>query len=308
LDKLETWENKRTGLLKEISSIEGQDPVAQTQSLKQEANNLQDEIKDMELRLSQMKTRHRQLLNEITDMENSVESKLSSYKSSLSLLQKDVQSFLDHPPARDRQRATETSTFLALPPKRRTLEMAKEYWENDYTKLKQRLRSVRKDHTALEEGAIVWKDVVTKLTSFERFLRGEMKNIGNGNQVGKGKERAKSDPETILSRMDTTIQFVEDKLSLAESKKWSLLMICIGAELEAFREGRRIFEHIFSSAGDTQLHESSRHQKDPFETDDESNDGTVNALNASLHQSMYDTDDDGPGPDLMMTHQEEDTE
>jgi hypothetical protein len=47
----------------------------------------------------------------------------------------------------------------------------------------------------------------------------------------------------LISRMDRTMFYIESKLKLAESKNWKLLVCCIGAELEAFKQGREILEN-----------------------------------------------------------------
>jgi hypothetical protein len=299
LEQLEGWENKREGLRKTITDIESEDTKAKVQSLKEEANHLQDEINDMELRLAQMRTRHRKILDEIDEKENSVQSKLSSYQASLDLLEKDIGWFLANPPPR----TPKDSTFMTLPPKRRTLEMAKEYWEAEYTQMKRSRKSAKRDRVALEEGAAVWKDVVAEILSFERFLAGEMENMS---QSMRDNHNRKSAPSHILSKMNATIKFIEDRLQLAEKKKWRLLEACIGAELEAFKQGRDIIQPTSSSAEDSPLEESNREEVGHQETEELV--GVVDTHSASLHQNIYDTDDDGPSPDLMVSRQEDDTE
>jgi hypothetical protein len=299
LEQLEGWGNKREGLRKTITDIESEDTKAKSQSLKEEANRLQDEINDMESRLAQIKTRHRRILEEIDETENSVQSKLSSYQASLDLLEKDIGHFLANPPAR----TSRDSTFMALPPKRRTLEMAKEYWETEYTQMKWSRKSAKRDRVALEEGAVVWKDVVAEILSFERFLQGEM---GNLSQSMRGDHDSNSGPKDILSRMNATIKFIEDRLRLANKKKWRLLEACIGAELEAFKQGRDMLEQTFSSTQDSPPEEEG--QEEAGHEDEEELVGVADAHSVGLHQNMYDTDDDGPSPDLMVSRRDDDTD
>lgn len=304
LEQLEGWQNKKEGLRKTITDIESEDTKAKSQSLKEEANRLQDEINEMELRLAQMRTKHRKVLDEIGETENSVQSKLSSYQASLDLLEKDIGYFLANPPTR----TSKDSTFMALPPKRRTLEMAKEYWETEYTQMKRSRKSAKRDRIALEEGAVVWKDVVAEILSFERFLAVEM---GSMNQsMLDTHTSSKSGPGEILTRMNSTMKFIEDRLRLAEKKNWRLLEACIGAELEAFKQGRNMLEQMFSGAEDSPPEVLERGD---LKHGDEIGDGEElgvlqNAHSLGLRQNMYDTDDDGPSADLMVSRRDDDTD
>jgi hypothetical protein len=310
LEDLEQWEYKKSGLRKEIESIEKEDIGVRTRALKEQADKLQQEITDTEQRLSRMRTQHRQLLDEISDMDNSVQSKLSTYKSSLAMLEKDVQTFLKSPPIKTGLYSRRDSTFLSLPTDRRTLEMAREYWDGEYTATKRRRKTVRKGQAALEDGAVMWKEVVTEITVFERFLKQETSGLGKD---GKGKGPA-TEPADLLARMDETILSIEGKLKEAESKNWKLLEVCIGAELEAFRQGRDMLEDAFSQAQDNNRNvenwaKNSGHEHSELEHEDGGHEDAdvVEAQNGGVLQPLYDTDED-PSPDLMISHQDDDSE
>jgi hypothetical protein len=315
LEELDRWNSRRTGLKKQITEIEQQDTATKAQSLQKEADSLLQDIIDTEQRLARMRTRHRQLFDEISELENSVQSKLSSYKSSLAMLEKDVDIFLANPPIKSSMSSRkDDSTFVSLPPKRRTLDMARDYWESEYTELRRRRKVVKRGRTALEEGAVVWRDTIAEITTFERFLQKESKGLGPVN--GKGKDRAATtDPADIIARMNKTIQVVEQKLKLAESKKWKLLEVCIGAELEAFKEGKELLEATFMGGHDSQSGLENWSETSPpgdsgFEQDEDEDvsERALDAHGAGLHQRMIDTDDDEPSADLMVSHQDDDTE
>lgn len=316
LEQLEGWDVKREGLRKTIEEIGGQDSKAKAQSLKEEAGRLHEEILDLEARLAQMKTRHRQILEEVDEMENEGLSKLSSYKASLGLVEKDIAYFLKNPPTNTRKE----STFMALPPKRRTLEMAKEYWETEYTQMERNRKSAKRDRRALEEGAVVWKDVVAKILSFERFLAKEMGSMNQSMLETRSPSPAetRSGPAEILSRMNGTMKFIEDRLRLTEKKKWRLLEACIGAELEAFKQGKDMLEQTFSEAGagaeekeeDEDYPPEERLREDADQEDmGEGLLGNLGPNGSGLQQqSLYDTDDDGPSADLMVSRGGDDTD
>jgi hypothetical protein len=304
LDDIKVWERKRAGLRKEIESIEHEDVGVRTRALKEQADQLQQEITETEQRLSRMRTQHRQLLDEISDMDNSVQSKLSTYKSSLAILEKDVQNFLRNPPIKQSLHSRRDSTFLTLPSNRRTLEMARDYWESEYKATKRRWKNVRRGQTALEEGAVVWKDVITEITGFEKFLKQESSSIGQ-NEKGKA---AATEPPDILAKMDETIISIEAKLKDVESKNWKLLEVCIGAELEAFKQGREMLADAFSAAHSSNLDveawaSTSGHGASGFQQDED--DASLDVHDDGLLQPLYDSDND-PSPDLMVSHQKDD--
>ncbi|QDS68806.1 hypothetical protein FKW77_006084 [Venturia effusa] len=315
LEQLQGWDVKRERLRRTIDEIEGEETKAKARSLKEEAGRLQEEILDLEARLAQMKTRHRKILEEVDTIENEGQSKLSSYKASLDLVEKDIAHFLRNPPT-----TTKESTFMTLPPKRRTLEMAKEYWEKEYAQVERGRKSAKRDRKALEEGAVVWKDVVAEILSFERFLAKEMGTM-NQNMLktrNYSPEKQKTGPAEILSRMNGTMKFIEDRLKLAEKKKWRLLEACIGAELEAFKQGRNMLEQTFSEekaeAEQKEEHECSPAAELLNEDADQSSLGegilsTVDTNSSALQrQNLYDTDDDGPSADLMVSRGGDDTD
>ncbi|TID22769.1 hypothetical protein E2P81_ATG01901 [Venturia nashicola] len=316
LEQLEGWAVKRDGLRKTIEEIEGEDSKTKAKSLKEEAVRLHEEILDLEAKLAQMKMRHRQILEEVDEMDNEGQSKLSSYKASLDLVEKDITYFLKHPPTNTRKE----SPFMALPPKRRTLEMAKEFWETEYTQMERSRKSAKRDRKALEEGAVVWKDVVVEILSFEGCLAKEVGNMNQSMLSGRAPSPAESKlgPAEILSRMNSTMKYIEDRLRLAEKKKWRLLEACIGAELEAFKQGKDMLEQTFSE-GEAEAEQKEEEEDSPpeelFKEDadqEELGEGLLGNLGTNgsglQQQSLYDTDDDGPSADLMVSRGGDDTD
>src|SRR5690242_2412256 len=169
VEKTESWTQKRARLESKIQGIEGEDAGANTQALQTEASKLEQDIRQKEEELWLLKRRQRQVLDELADTQNSKEAKLSSYKTSLSMLDKEVSGFLARPPSRDHVPLS-TSPFPTLPHKRRTLEMAYEYWQDEYTRLAEKCEEVDVERAALEEGSILWSDTVKKVADYEASL------------------------------------------------------------------------------------------------------------------------------------------
>ncbi|EAU34421.1 conserved hypothetical protein [Aspergillus terreus NIH2624] len=210
----------------------------------------------METRLSQMKARHRHVLEEISQLDNSVESKLSSYKASLSLLKSKIQRFLQSPPVEPYPVNPEQTAFYSLNPKRRTLDMAKEYWDTEQSDLQRRQEEITAEIQALEEGGGVWKQVVGEISGFEKRLRATMRqSIERQSQLLNPDESphdqaAAGEIRNILEDLSNTTTGVEHHLEIAEAKDWRLLICCIAAELEALREARSLLLDAFGVTED----------------------------------------------------------
>jgi hypothetical protein len=331
LQQLEVWTIKEHGLKEKITAIENEDKGARAEELKNEVSKLELEIQEMETRLAQMKTQHRRVISELADVENSVSSKLSSYKTSLYMLQEDVQAFLKSPPATT-DRRNKDSPFLALPSNRRTLEMAKEHWQSDVEELRKQRRAARRDLAALQDGAEAWREVVAVITEFEKYLREEITKLAHTPtppMASKGKGPASpppTSPRDLLARTDAVLQTIEEKLDLAHEKKWRLLEVCIEAELRALEQGKEMLEqmlgiqHTDNTPPSLIDGDESEPEKEPSTQSSGAKDIFASAAegfsnlaashmsqSAALRKSMYD-DDDGPDPELLFTRPSDDTE
>lgn len=307
LQQIDAWERKQTGLQREMREIEEQEGGDGVQSLQSEADKLSGEIQEIEIRLAQMKTRHRKLLDEISSIENSVQSKLSSYKSSLSMLEKDIQQFLETAPDREDQSASRTSPFLMLPPKRRTLSMAKEYWQDKLNDIERTRKDAQVEKDALDEGAMVWKEIVNSVTDFEASLKEEMVVIVKEQD----KEKVAQQTVDLGKRMDRTLQSIEERYRMADERHWKLLVCCIGAELEAFKQGKEILESLF--APQTEEDGTNGHTvspgpsmpPEPKKTSARSSPRRKSRLSSPPAKKaiLVNDSDDDPDPELLISHQ-----
>jgi hypothetical protein len=300
LDKTLRWSQKRARLQGRIRDIEGENLDGRGKTLQEEASKLETEIRLKEEELWSLKARHRRILAELAESENSVEAKLSSYKSALSILDKEVGGFLRKPP-KSRHVPLSPSPFLTLPPSRRTLEMAQEYWQDEHTRLAERCDEVDRDRAALDEGAVLWDDIITKLVQCEDSLQGQLR-------------RTDIDPSGVLSEMEGTINYLETKLEVATSRNWNLLVCAIGAELEAFKQGKTLLAEMVSVG-----RKGKEKKPDLVETSPSSNTRTKAEessptrecnrspprLSALSPPKFLDLHDEDPDPELMISHQDE---
>lgn len=307
VEKTESWTQKRARLETNIRTIEGEDAGAKIQALQTEASKLEQEIRQKEEELWALKRRQRRVLDELADTENSKEAKLSSYKTSLSMLDKEVSSFLARPPNRNHTPLS-SSPFPTLPPKRRTLEMAHEYWKDEYTRLAEKCEEVDVERAALEEGSILWSDTVKKVADYEASLQRYMQKVS---------KNGAADPKRLLDQMDATIAFLNEKLEHASSRSWNLLMCAIGAELEAFQQGRDLLhEALGVKRKGKEKATSSLVELEDFKPTGEEMTGSAIRIGRSPPKpappkaSLFETDDsnDDPDPELMISHQDTDTD
>ncbi|KAL2870249.1 uncharacterized protein BJX67DRAFT_278941 [Aspergillus lucknowensis] len=277
LNEIEIFNSKKSRLERSISAINEIRESQRSSELRDESSKLEMEIHDMENKLSQMRARHRHVVQELSQIENSVESKLSSYKSSLSLLESDIQRFLKNPPVKPSAKNNDRDSFYSLKASRRTLEMAQEHWEQEQSELRRRQEDVVAEIDALEEGGGLWKEVVEHISGFEKRLRATMRrSIQTQSQLlqargPSGSKRENSLIRGIMEDLSQTTELVERHLEHAEEKDWKLLICCISAELQALREAREMLlkafdvseEDVWPSTGRSQDDHSGNTSHDP---------------------------------------------
>jgi len=303
-DQTERWSAKRSALEKKIKAIEHENAGSKADTMRDEAKKLEQDIRRKEEELWALKSKHRRLMNDIADVENSVEAKISSYKMSMHLLDKEVAMFLARPPDADHLPLVD-SPFVTLPPKRRTLDMATEFWQEEHTRLEEKCQEVDVDRSALEDGSVLWRTVVVKVTEFEKELPRILQRVAeNGN------------PSELRDQMDRIIEYLEKQVELANSRRWNLLVCAIGAELEAFKQGREVLSASLGlpteiGGGELDKHEAKRasHSEDMKELQlDDALSGRSHMAPVKPSPKFFDTDDEDPDPELLISHQDTDTD
>lgn len=308
VEQTESWTRKRAQLETKIECIEGEDSSVKIEDLQVEASKLEQDIRQKEEELWALKRRQRRVLNELAETENSKEAKLSSYKASISMLDKEVSSFLARSPSRSHAPLS-SSPFPSFPPKRRTLEMAHEYWQDEYNRLAEKCEEIDVERAALEEGSLLWNDIVQKVADYEASLQRYMHRVS---------KRGAADPARLLEQMDATVSFLSEKLEYASSRSWNLLTCAIGAELEAFQQGRDLLHEALGvkRKGKEKATSSLVELQDFKPPPEEEMTGSAIRIvrsppkPAPLKPSLFETDDsnDDPDPELMISHQDTDTE
>ncbi|KAK0649284.1 hypothetical protein B0T16DRAFT_327336 [Cercophora newfieldiana] len=279
LAQLRKLSARRAGIAEELGALEAEEeePLArELRELGEERDGVKGEIAELEERLVGLRNRRRWLDGRIEDVRNRREAGLSGYKGALREVEGRVSALLSKPPikpldleviASSRAQGSENGShvgehneqspggteFLRMRPERRTLEMARDWWESEVSLLERRKEEVDKERVALEEGVEVWKSVARLVTDFESDLRREI----NGNFGDRGEGADTSSPSASseqamyaqLGKMAAVIEGLEQRLRIAEDKGWNLLLCAIGAELAAFKEAEQMLRQALREAG-----------------------------------------------------------
>jgi len=288
LERVDLWGKRIEGVRNQLSEYsvgvnqaEGEGEAMEISELRTEERAVENEIREMEDRLTQMKARKRWLGERIKESVNKREARLSSYRGALREVESEVKEFLKRPPINASIVMGDEEGFSALPPGRRTLGMAKEWWNKEVSQLQLRKQEVEKEKSALEEGVQMWEESISIVTEFEDDLRKQMAS----NEV--------QDVEKLrnqIGKMGGVITKLGETLSIAEERGWNLLICAVGAELEAFKEGEGILRGALGMS-----------QHDDGQSQDGHEASSTNGLN-DLHPGLKrsescerdESDDDGP--------------
>ncbi|KAH8816500.1 hypothetical protein F5884DRAFT_225706 [Xylogone sp. PMI_703] len=313
LEKIKGWEDQIEGFKMELSGTgkasKGQvSESSEIEDLEREERAVDAEIRDLEDRLAQMKARKNWLSERISARVNRREARLSSYRFALKETQSEVKEFLSRPPLAPSVVMGEEEGFMALPVSRRTLEMAREWWQKEATALEERKGAVEKEREALELGAKVWDQAMGTVVEFEDEMRKQM-------------QEQMTDPESSLmvlkqqvENMGNVIRKLQSSVRLAENKGWNLLICALGAELEAFKQGESILRGALEniegpeSANERERGEDIVEESEANSTDDE-HDSLPFKRDSQLQKKdsnvSRESEDDGPNlAELLVDHSE----
>jgi hypothetical protein len=323
LQQIESWDTKRGRLEEASSNVDSDEDTIRVQRLRKEADSLQDSIQEVEMQLADMKGRHRKLARKIAAVENSTQAKLASYTQSISLLEADVQKFLSIQPSTVPARPDAADGQLSvwqLPPKRRTLEMAKEFFAGERDTLNEQRRLVEQEKEALDLGGLMWKDVAVTVTDFEKKVRAEMSGTDMANSGHAWDDSPQTTPterlRELLVQMGTVIEDLQAKSHKAEENNWKLLIAAIGAELDALEQGKNILGSVLGeSQPEPEPVSVNEDARDDIAISDLDSGDEIRGLDKSFETARRrasngtrgDTDDE-PDPELLFSRQDTDTE
>jgi hypothetical protein len=283
LSRLQRLASRRDSVLQELHMLEedAQEPLGvELRELRAEQQDVNIEIHNLERRLVDLRQRNRQLAEQIHDVGSRREAGLSGYRGALHEADTQIAEIMRRPSVRpldleairkippggstvqrgDVQLESSSSVainFLNLRQDRRTVEMAKDWWDEEIRILEYWRMEVEKERKALEAGENIWRETVESVSKYEQELRRELRNddepfTGGADEGVPTKADPKAALRIQLAKMSTIMTGLEQRLSTAEKNGWNLLICAIGAELEAFRQGEHMLEEALQVANNGQ--------------------------------------------------------
>lgn len=270
LARLDSLGTRRTGIYEALKLLENGDEEPLGQELRKlgsEHESIDNEIQQLEKKLLGMRKRRRWLKERIDDVKSKREAGLSGYRGALKDVDAEINALLHRPLvqpldqemlSRGKDSDEEAGSaggleFMRLIPQRRTVGMAKAWLEAEIEILEQRTAHIGEEQQALEQGSIIWQEVMALVTDFELRLRETMKagtSSSTASLVSDGK-KASSQEDLMRSQlplMGEVVTELTQRMRVAESKHWNLLICAIGAEWEAFKEAHDVLKGIVDGA------------------------------------------------------------
>ena len=242
--------------------------------LQAQETELSHEIQELEDRLANLRAKQRHLKGEIELKTNHLDANLSSYKTALEDVDKDIHSrFLRTDPLSPASSTPpqgilsfshvfplsklsdpsfkENQNVWTLPLSRRALPLVRVNLETRITGLTQRLQASDLEAHASAEGAQLWTSVLETLERTEQVIRETM------SRQQEVLDRADLDEERRKAVLEgdtrALIRLVEDALGglrhaeeLARGREWKFLVCAIGAEAEALLRGREVLFRLLA--------------------------------------------------------------
>jgi hypothetical protein len=259
LRKVSGRQNKVTTELKLLEEDDDEPLGKELRELEAKRGSLTQEIKELEERLVGLRDKRRWVDDRIHDVRNRREAGLSGYRGALKDVEAEVNAIVRRPPVKPLDREfwrglggneggegdlePGGEEFMSLIPERRTLDMAKTWWEAEIRALEKRRKEVDKNREALERGEEMWRETMDLVNTYESGLAKLTKGHISVPVIAKGKEKDDGQGgivQHLLSEMGAVTGALEHKLQVAEKNSWNLLICAIGAELDAFKEAERV--------------------------------------------------------------------
>ncbi|KAI0158324.1 hypothetical protein GGR57DRAFT_43680 [Xylariaceae sp. FL1272] len=249
LSRLRNLSSKRSNIVTEMKAMESDQPLKrEIQKMQDQHRTVCSDIEKLEHQLRVLKQKKTRLEQRITEAKSRRESELSGYAGALKECDKRIKDIMDFPSISvlevegllskdadlkallgDHMSGFE---FLSLRPERRTLPMAKDWWEGEIKVLELRKTAVDRERNALDEGAQLWADVIGRLDAHDQHLSLAMTALAS--YAARPEKRGGEAEGTLKKQYElskSTMTDLEDLQNYTEAQGWNLLAAGLGAEL-----------------------------------------------------------------------------
>ncbi|KAJ8106156.1 hypothetical protein ONZ43_g7157 [Nemania bipapillata] len=265
LSKLRNLTTKRNSIVAGMNAIEsdsGQPLRNEIEKMEHQHRAICDDILKLEERLHGLKRTKNRLEGRIAEARSARDSELSGYKGALNECDKRIDDMMTYPgvsvleveglmvqDADLRALAGQHISgfeFLSLRPERRTLPMAKDWWEGEVQVLELRKVAVDKERAALEEGTQLWQNMLSRLEEHDQHLKSTFDAMSAYAAMQPQLQRRRQEQTSsstnlgeILKGQYTkcteTAHELEELYVYAETQGWKLLVTALGAEINYFQ-------------------------------------------------------------------------
>ncbi|RYP45324.1 hypothetical protein DL768_008308 [Monosporascus sp. mg162] len=265
LSKLAMLKTQHQQIKKDIHEIEKDpaDPLTnEIRTIEGELQTVSSQIEEYKRLLRGAEQTKAALERRLEEAKSEAESRLSGYKGALRECEAGMRDLVRRPgirvlePAQFRDQGEDgeaaaaaaadghiTGTeFFRLRPERRTLPMARDWWEGEVAVLERRRAAVERERAALEEGERVWADVIDTIERHEEQLTGALSSSGGSS----------SPADVLRGQWDLLLDVIaklERTLAHVEERGWTLLVAAVGAELSVYYDARKMLRSILGSMG-----------------------------------------------------------
>ncbi|KAJ3575618.1 hypothetical protein NPX13_g3971 [Xylaria arbuscula] len=259
LSRLRNLSSKRNSIVAEMKSIEEDEPFRnEIGKMERKHRAVCEEIQKLEEKLYDLRRTKTRLESRIAEAKSTRDSELSGYKGALSECDKRIGDIMNYPEvsvlevegimSQDADLRALVGQhisgfeFLSLRPERRTLPMAKDWWEGEIEVLELRKTAVDRERGALDEGTQLWHDMVDRLEAHDRHLASTFRAMAEYSTPKQQQQRRHSENFDDLGQVlkkqyamsKDMIHDLEELYDYTEAQGWKLLVTALGAEINYF--------------------------------------------------------------------------
>ncbi|KAI0102648.1 hypothetical protein GGR51DRAFT_282207 [Nemania sp. FL0031] len=256
LSRLRNLSTKRNSIVAEMEAIEsGGDQSLENEIKKMEHQHrtVCEDILKLEERLRDLKRTKAKLESRIAEARSARDAELSGYKGALSECDKRIDDIMNYPEvsvleveglmAQDADLRALVGQhisgfeFLSLRPERRTLPMAKDWWEGEVQVLELRKLAVDKERAALDEGTQLWQNMLGHLEEHDRQLKSTFDAMSEYALAQQHASKFSALGQTLKKQYamcKETTHELEELYEYTEAQGWKLLVTALGAEINYF--------------------------------------------------------------------------
>ncbi|KAI5858951.1 hypothetical protein BZA05DRAFT_382898 [Tricharina praecox] len=221
LTTVTTHASKTAQIRQQLGKMDAEAEAREVEKLRNVKMGLAEEIDAKRWELLQLEREMKSVKARLAGLENVVEARQSSYKGALESSGRRMSQFLKTQGQESPQAAAET-------------------WKLEAQAFAGKKEAAEKEHEALCEGMELWESAMDVVSAFEERLATRLQEeTGNRQELGRW----------ISQELDKAVTELDERVQRAETEGWKLLIVAIGAEVQAMREAGEVLKRSFGGGG-----------------------------------------------------------